>query len=645
MVKTPLKILLVEDSPDDAFLFQDLLSELGSMRFQVRHVMNLTEALKAINDEPFDVVFLDLGLPESRGVKTFFRIKEEARDLVVIVLSGLHDSETALTAVKEGAQDYLVKGEVTPSLLQRSIQYGIERKKNQVALLKSEERFRRVFQSSLMGILILELGRHDHFIIRDINPAAAATLKLEARDVIGKEMRHIFPAHPVGEELERVREIAREGGSLRLETDYADERISGVFEMNVFQTAPRTITIMFQDNTERHNMEMERLRLEQHMRQTQKLESLGVLAGGIAHDFNNLLMGVLGNSELLSMELASDSFERKIVEKIESAAWQAADLSASMLAYSGKGSFALREMDLGQLVLSMRSLIDSSISRKGRLELNLPSRLPAIMADPNQIRQVILNLVTNASEALEEKAGMISISVDSMQAERDYLARTFVDDHLAGGSYVYLEVMDTGKGMEPEMLEKIFDPFFSTNFTGRGLGLAVVLGIVRGHKGAVKVSSEPGHGSTFRVLFPALDRPCQEERLSPQQEEEPLRGSGTILLVDDEAHVLEVTRHMLERFGYHVETAMDGAEAVTEFEKIRGQVFCVLLDVTMPHMNVGHVTQTMREMQPKVPILLASGYARENLEDQLALSQYTDFLQKPYRFSVLSKMLKNLQSS
>lgn len=248
----------------------------------------------------------------------------------------------------------------------------------------------------------------------------------------------------------------------------------------------------------------ERLTLERKLQETQKLESLGVLAGGIAHDFNNLLVGVMGNAGLALLELPDDSPVRETIEQIEVAAQRAADLTRQMLAYSGKGRFIIQHLDLGKLVQEMSQLLKVSISKNTIVSYEFESNLPKVEADATQLRQVIMNLLINASEAVGEREGHINLSTGVRWVDRKYLASTYLAPDLPEGKYVYLEVTDNGSGMDSETLGKIFDPFFTTKFTGRGLGLAAVLGIVRGHKGALKVTSQPGQGTTFSILLPAV---------------------------------------------------------------------------------------------------------------------------------------------
>ena len=309
--------------------------------------------------------------------------------------------------------------------------------------------------------------------------------------------------------------------------------------------------------------EQQRRRIDEQIQQAQKLESLGVLAGGIAHDFNNLLVGILGNASLALTEMAPESPARESVESVEIAAKRAAELVRQMLAYSGRGRFVIEDVDLHAVVEEMAHLLEVSISKRAVLKYNFADNVPAVRADATQIRQVVMNLVTNATDAIGETSGVISVSTGAMVCDYDYLSETYLDDDLPPGVYSYIEVNDTGCGMDEETKARVFDPFFTTKFTGRGLGLAAVLGIVRGHRGAVKVYTEPGRGTSFKVLFPSLDPDSDEQDgefrrlpISSSPPPRPRADRGTVLLVDDDETVLAVVGRMVEKLGFAVITAL-----------------------------------------------------------------------------------------
>ena len=403
------------------------------------------------------------------------------------------------------------------------------------------------------------------------------------------------------------------------------ERVWSSAEVDALKMAANTLSAAIRGE----QIEEQRRHLETQVLQAQKLESLGVLAGGIAHDFNNLLTGVLGNAQLAQYDLPPVSPVREYVEEIEQAARRAAELCRQMLAYSGKGRFVVQPIDLSEVVEEMGHLLEVSISKKAALKCDLAEGLPAITADATQIRQIILNLITNASEALGEHSGVISVSTGVMDCDRVYFRTTYLDEDLPEGRYVYVEVADTGCGMDQDTCGKIFEPFFTTKFTGRGLGLAAVLGIVRGHRGAIRVYSEPGEGTTFKVLFPAVDQPATPHRGETAAPEE-LRGTGTVLLVEDEEHVRKTGQHMLERMGFTVLTAVDGREGVRVFREHADEIDCVLLDLTMPNMDGVEAFQELRRIREGVPVILASGYNEQDATQRFTGKGLAGFVQKPY---------------
>ncbi|GFO68343.1 hypothetical protein GMLC_19220 [Geomonas limicola] len=403
--------------------------------------------------------------------------------------------------------------------------------------------------------------------------------------------------------------------------------------------APLRMCGTHEDISDRKALEAKQQELGRQLLHAQKLESLGVLAGGIAHDFNNILMAILGNADLALMRIAKESPVAENLRRIEQSALRAADLARQMLAYSGKGKFLVESIDLGRVLEEMLHMLKVSISKKAALRFNRQEHLPPIEADVTQVRQVIMNLVINASEALGEGDGIISVSTGSLECAEGYLAGAWPSDPAPAGLYVYLEVTDNGCGMDQETLSRVFDPFFTTKFTGRGLGMAAVLGIVRGHKGSIKVSSEPGRGTTFRILFPASRRPDRSVDARPGQEE--WQGEGTVLLVDDEEAVLTVGTEILKELGFSVLTAHDGGEALEVFRNT-ADIACVILDLTMPRMDGVECFRELKKMAPEAKILMSSGFNEQEVTQKLVGGGPVGFIQKPYTVSVLRQAIAEL---
>ncbi len=395
------------------------------------------------------------------------------------------------------------------------------------------------------------------------------------------------------------------------------------------------------DVTHERLAEEERSRMERKLQESQKLESLGILAGGIAHDFNNLLTGILGNASFARMDIPANSPAQPSLEQVELAAQRAADLCKQMLAYSGKGRFIVEQLDLSAVVRETADLLQVSISKSCVLKYALAEHLPAISADATQIRQIIMNLVINASEAIGETSGVISIATGMMEADRAYLTEAHLSPNIPEGEYVFLEVSDNGAGMTAETRAKIFDPFFTTKFTGRGLGLAAVLGIVRGHNGALKVYSEVGRGTTFKLLLPCAGDPAGATSDAP--EGQPVwRSSGTVLVVDDEETVRAVTRRMLERVGFDVLLASNGHEALEIFHREGAGIVGVLLDLTMPQLDGNATFTELRRLDPEVRVLLMSGFNEQDAVHRFAGKGLAGFIQKPFKPETLYHKLQSI---
>ena len=406
------------------------------------------------------------------------------------------------------------------------------------------------------------------------------------------------------------------------------------------------------DITDLKQAEEERLSLERQVQHAQKLESLGVLAGGIAHDFNNLLMAILGNADLAMQDLSPMAPARDYIEEIEKASRRAAGLAKQMLAYSGKGRFVIEPIRINEFVEEMAHLLEVSISKKVMLKYNFAENLPSFEGDATQIRQVIMNLITNASEAIGDESGVIALSTGVMNCDHIYLdavdvaSRVRLDEPLAEGVYVFLEVSDSGCGVNTDTLGKIFDPFFTTKFTGRGLGLAAVLGIIRGHRGAIKIYSEVGKGTTFKVLFPAgevSDTPSDRRRFEGAENSN-WSAKGKVLIADDEETVRTVGKQMLERIGYEVLTAADGQIAVEVFQEHSDEIAFVLLDLTMPGLDGVEAYRQIRQIRGDTKVILCSGYNEQDAIQRFAGKGLAGFLQKPFQLKDLLSKLREVIS-
>jgi len=395
------------------------------------------------------------------------------------------------------------------------------------------------------------------------------------------------------------------------------------------------------DITQQVESEVQKQEMEQKMAHVQRLESLGVLAGGIAHDFNNILAGIMGNAELAELNALENMPVTAELKNIVISSIRAADLCKQMLAYSGQGTMVRTPVSISALVEETVQLIDVSISKNISLTFDLQSHLPGIMADKTQMQQVILNLITNASEAIgEDESGMIHVRTGSMFAGREELVSPFIEGSLPEGEYAYLDVADDGCGMDEFTLNKIFDPFFTTKFTGRGLGMSATLGIVRSHDGSIQVESEQGRGTRFRILFPVHAELVCEEHTDHAIESAILpERELTILVIDDEVMVRAIVEKMLHKLGCQVLFASDGHEGLEQFSKNRGSIDAVLLDMTMPKMGGKETLIKLRKMDIEVPVIICSGYRNENISEKFEGVRPAAFLQKPFSLKSLQHVM------
>jgi signal transduction histidine kinase len=501
-----LNVLLVEDSEEDAELLLLELKRGGYVPHWTR-VDTVEELRKALMERQWDVVISDYSMPRMSMAAALSIVQEAGLDLPFIIVSATIGEETAVSAMKAGAHDYILKDK--------------------------------------------------------LNRLAPA---------IERELRES--------------EIRRE-----------------------------------------------RRTLEEQLRQAQKLESLGLLAGGVAHDFNNLLTGILGNASLALEVLDPPEPARTMLLDVVRASERAADLTRQLLAYAGKGRFVVQRVNVSEVVRDIADLICTSIPKLVSLRLDLSDTLPAIEADASQIQQLVMNLVINAGEAMEDRAGSVRVTTGSREITGDAA--------LKSGQYVYLEVEDNGSGMDSATLEHIFDPFFTTKFTGRGLGLAAVQGIVRAHRGDISVCSALGVGSTFRILLPAAAEAASIGAPAFQGREPSLTGSGVVLFVDDETLVRRTARATLERYGYRVVEATNGKEGVEILRRSPDQFALVVLDLMMPIMGGEDAFEEMKRIRPDLPIILSSGYDEYEATRRFEGKHVSGFIQKPYTSARLAEKVKH----
>ncbi len=657
-------ILVVDDTLQSLELLTDALTAKG---YEVRPASSGELALASAVADPPELVLLDIRMPGMDGFEVLRLLKGNKKlcHIPVILISAATEVKERATGFRLGAVDFIPKPFQKEELLARvrthlelsrlnillkqqaddlhhankSLQEEMAgRQKAENIMRESDIKFRTVVETAPVAIFI-----QTNNCFAYVNPATVELFGAASPDeLLGKPVIERFRPDSYAHISERLQLLNEERQALSTDESVCLKLDGSTFYLEI-SAVPLTYQgqngalVFARDISKRKRAEESHLLLEQQMLNTQKLESLGVLAGGIAHDFNNILMTIMGNASLALMRLGHDSPAADNLRQIEQATDKAANLAQQMLAYSGKGKFVVESLDLSHLVEEMTQMLEASISKNALLHFNYYQGLPMVEADATQMRQIIMNLVINASEAIGDKGGIIAITTGAIDCDRSFLNSAWLEEQLPEGPYVFLEVADTGCGMEQETVYRLFDPFFTTKFTGRGLGMAAVLGIVRGHRGAIKVHSEPGKGSSFKVLLPAVNLPPEPAKAAVT--DDGWQGSGTVLLVDDEEMVRAVGKQMLQALGFEVLLAADGLQALSVFTANRN-ISHVILDLTMPHLGGEETFRELRRLDPEVRIIMSSGYNEQEVTEKFAGKGLTGFIQKPYTLKALQEVCR-----
>jgi hypothetical protein len=639
MMSEPLRVLQIEDSESDAAL---IVRALEKSRYQVEseRVEDATGMRAALAERTWDVIVSDYYLPQFGAPAALGILRDSGRDIPFIVVSGRMGEDTAVEMMKAGAHDYLLKDNLArlgPAVERelRDVGSRRERRRAEEALAASEARFRALLESAPQGVIAVD----EKGCIALVNAKTEEMFGYTRDELLGQPLDILLPERYRAAHLGHRRQYFAHPHTrpMGLGLDlWGQRKGGGEFPLEIGlsfigRAGTQLALALVTDITDRK-------RAEEHLRQAQKLESIGMLAGGIAHDFNNLLVGVIGNASLAQDLLPQSNPAAELLEAVVKTGEQAAHLTRQMLAYAGKGQFVVEPLNLSDLVPEMTGLVQPSISKKIALHLGLDPDLPPIQADRGQMQQVFMNLVLNAAEAIGSDAGMISVRTGVQDVDELYVRRS-LETELSPGRYVLLEVRDTGCGMDEATRTRVFDPFFSTKFQGRGLGLAAVAGIVRGHGGAISVSSAPDKGACFTVLFPAAEGVSAVAQVAAQYAT--LRGIGTILVVDDELPVRDLARKVLERYGYKVLLADGGPAAIDAFKRHPGDISLVILDASMPGMTGAETYPELRKVRPAVKILVSSGYSELETMKAFPGPQVAGFIQKPYTSRGLAEKVRS----
>jgi PAS domain S-box-containing protein len=617
-----IRILLVEDNPGDARLFLELVRETGAGRLKLEHVERLDTALEKLSSEPFDIVLLDLSLPDEQGLATLVRTHAHAPKVPIVVLTGLDDEALAVKAVRAGAQDYLVKGNVDGDLLVRSVRYASERGRALEALERREEHYRSLIENSLDLVSIL----NSDGTIRYASPSHERILGYPLDDLVGQNaLEYVHP-----DDLADVRaSFTRAEGAASIQCRFRHKdgswRVLESFGRNLSHlSGVGGIVVNSRDITERK-------RLEEQLHHSQRLEAIGRLAGGVAHDFNNLLMVINGYSRMVLDTIQTNDPVRGDVEQVLKAAERATDLTRQLLAFSRRQVARPALLNLNILVQDMDRMLRRVMGEDIELITSLATGLQTVRADPGQIEQVVLNMAVNARDAMPN-GGRLTLGTENV-----HVSEEFQRIHLTpkSGDYVVLSMADTGSGMDAQVLSRMFEPFFTTKEKGTGLGLSTSYGIIKQNGGDIWVESKPQCGTTFRIYLPVAQESVDER---PAFEESPvLRGSETILLVEDEEGVRRVVETMLQRYGYSVLSSPSSADAITLAEGHPGEIHLLITDMVMPGLSGPRMAEHLVARRPRMRVLYVSGYG-----DPVEPESSGCFLQKPFSTEQLAVKIREV---
>jgi PAS domain S-box-containing protein len=653
MLESKGTILVACEEQDSLALIAGILRDGGyAVQLAESGEMALELAVKCIPD----LILLSLRLPDQGGLEVCRRLKtqEQTQEVPVMFLGGSSNQQERDQALALGALGFVVKPFLPPDVLDcvcthldlrrlrrdvtqmrersRELRLDVQRLRREVterAQRESDERFRSMANTAPVMIVASDPGEYGSFFNKEWLQFTGRSFEQE----LGEGW--VEGVHPADRESTIAGLAASFSARRECCLEYRLRRADGEYRSVLCRGVPRfepdgtfagyiATAVDISDVKQRQEVALAR----------QKFESLGMLAGGIAHDFNNLLGSIMANTELLLEEVGGNAAAQETARKIDAVALRAAEIVRQFMAYAGQESEAFEAVDLASLVSEMLELVNVSISKTAILRIELPEKLPRVLADAAQLRQVVMNLITNASEALNEKGGVISVNASEV--------RLSPGPGLPEGNYLQLEVSDTGAGMNEETQTRIFDPYFTTKATGRGLGLAAVQGIIRSHRGALRVKSSLGQGSCFTILLP-----CESKTASippapvARPARETLHLEGAVLIVEDEHALRDAARKILQRFGLTVIDSPDGAGGIEFFRAAHSEIDIVLLDLTLPGISGAEVLKELRRIEPEVKVIITSAYSRDWVFAALGDARPWSYLRKPYRSGELLEMLRS----
>lgn len=501
-------------------------------------------------------------------------------------------------------------------------------------LVESEARYRDLFEHSSSGVAVyrpVEGGKD--FIFQDFNKAAETMDQVKREEIIGKPVTEVFPAVEEFGLLDVFRQVAKTGLSARHPVSlYSDGRLKGWRENSVYQLPSGEIVAVYNDQTAQKQAEIDKKNMEHQLHQARKMEAIGVLAGGIAHDFNNILAIILGNAELAINDMAPDHPGALNLKEICLASLRAKEVIRQLLSFSRKTEIRKRPISIIPVIEESLSLMRASIPANIEIERKISEDCGSMIADPTQIHQVLINLCTNAAHAMESNGGTLFVGAKRVRING---SETVLCEEIEPGSYLQIEVIDTGKGMPPEIQRRVFDPYYTTKEVGKGsgIGLSVVHGIVKNHNGVIRIESEPGRGSRFEILLPAIEG---EFQLASEKPKAAMGGTERILLIDDEPSLLTSMSRFLIRHGYGVQTCSDPETALDLFKTAPMDFDMVITDMTMPKITGAELAEKLLRTRPDLPIILCSGYSEAIDEEKIKELGIRRYVEKPLKLEELA---------
>ncbi|MBI5359605.1 MAG: response regulator [Planctomycetes bacterium] len=632
-----IRLLLVEDNPGDVRLVHEMLRGWPSIMLETSGC--LADCMARLNRRGIGLVLLDLGLPDSDGIETLTSVARAFPNVPVVALTGNDDVETALKAVRAGAQDYLPKGIVTPEILQRTIRYAIKRKQSEESLRESEEKYRELVENLNEVIFTVDTGGN----IRYVSTPVRRLTGYESEELTGRRFSEfIYPDDlPCLESIfSATLEGRQESCEFRYYASNGNVRWASIsVHSAIGRNGVEGVRGIFSDITERHYAGEEKAMLEEQLQHSQKVDAIGRLAGGIAHDFNNMLSVILGYAEMLHAQLKDEGSLREKVDKILEAARHSAMLTRQLLAFSRRQTLQPEVLNLNTVLLNFEKMLQRLMGEDIEMKLVLSEGLGRIMADPGQIEQVLMNLSVNARDAMPQGGRLV---FETLNTEFDE-AGAHCHAGVKPGKYVMLVITDTGCGMDKNVLSHIFEPFFTTKEEGKGtgLGLSTVYGIIKQSNGHIRVYSEPGKGASFRIYLPVTQAEFPGEKEKSKEDEQ--KGCGeSILVIEDVESLRTLFETIFTNLNYKVTTAQNGREALLLIEEKGLNPDIVITDVVMPGMSGFALVERLRSTHPGLKVLFMSGYTDGDILHHGALKPGTPFIQKPFKINDIAAKVREI---